>query len=190
MNWWHPKSFHDLIGGIVTWNHQSALSRYREGYHQDKSITVRVVLVSLEDFLMSLEVGEPLGSWGFISPLVVWIIPLCIWSVISIFDYLSTESPRLYVWACERENLCLCRAVSGMARLSSRVGGVDHPNEGTALFSFGSWWFGNRKGPSGFLWCLSEAWQCSHLVPSGAHWVFLGETSFHCWALAGIHWQD
>lgn len=109
MNWWHPKSFHDLIGGTVTWNHQSALSRYREGYHQDKSITAGVVLVSLEDFLMSLEVGEPLGSWGFISPLVVWIIPLCIWSVISIFDYSSTESPRLYVWACERENLCLCR---------------------------------------------------------------------------------
>lgn len=134
--------------------------------------------------------GRTSGLLGLHQPLSGLVHPIMYLECNLHLDYSNTKSLRLCVWACEREGLCLCRAVSGMAGLSSRVGGVHHPVEENTLFSFGSWWFGNPKGPSFVLWRWSDAWRCSHLILYGANWIFSGEASFNCYALASIQWQD
>lgn len=111
----------------------------------------------------------------------ILVIPSCIWSVISIFMiYSSTNSPG---WACEKESLCLCGAGTGLAGLSCRLGGTNHPVKGTTLLSLGPRWCGNPTGPSLALWCCL-------LVPCGGDWGLWVEASASCWAPAGIQWWD
>ena len=64
--------------------------------------------------------------------------------------YLSADSPGWYVCVCvcvcereierererKRESLCLKRAITGTAGLSSRVSGTEHTLKGTTLLSF------------------------------------------------------
>ena len=128
-----------------------------------------------------IDTGRTSGSLGLHQPLSSLDCPSVCLKYNLLLWFLKHEVSRLCVWACmcERESLYSCRIVSGTAQLSSRVGEAHHPIEGTTLFSFDSSWFGNPRRPSVVLWCWSDAWWYSHLVPYGANWVFSGETSFN-----------
>ena len=137
--------------------------------------------MSLGGAVMSEAADSLCAPWALCSRLILYSMVFLKCSSIFMI-YLSADSPGWYVCVCvcvcerekerererKRESLCLKRAITGTAGLSSRVSGTEHTLKGTTLLSFKPRWFGNPTSLALCYWW--EVWQ---LLSSCSLWRWL-----------------